>query len=127
MTSSEEYVKQIHPSAFQWKNSTIFILLPDGRFDPGRATITRAISSPGKFGEDAWASAAEYVWECKQRENASRKYNLLSGAKPLIRLEGGRWYAFKGRKDYKNHLLVPAISFCDRLNQTSNRGQSCTQ
>lgn len=40
-----------------------------------------------------------------------------------IKLVGGQWYAFgRGRKQQRN-LLVPAISFCRRLNE-AKKGRS---
>ena len=40
-----------------------------------------------------------------------------------IRLVGGKWYAFGvgGPKKQRNLLLVPAIAFCRRLNESKKR------
>lgn len=37
--------------------------------------------------------------------------------KPHIKRVAGRWYAFMGTRWAKRLLLVPAIGFCNRLNQ----------
>ena len=42
-----------------------------------------------------------------------------------ISLIGGQWYAMSGNNNHATRCaLVPAISFCDRLNAQQARGES---
>ena len=49
----------------------------------------------------------------------SKIQGFLKKTKPHIQLRDGRWYAHSWRGEGSQHLLVPAISFCNKLNNSS--------